>query len=136
MVISVIIDEPQGISYGGVVAAPAFRAIAEQILPYMGVYPKGVTYLAQANHISNEQLGRVPKDLAPRNEGKETDSSLNPGVMPDFYGKSMRQVLQMAHKLGLELKLVGSGRAVAQTPPPGEILSGDKKGVVKFQPTI
>jgi len=136
VVISVIIDEPQGISYGGVVAAPAFRAIAEQVLPYLGVYPKGVTYLAQANPISNEQLGRVPKDPAPKKEEKETDSSLNPGVMPDFHGKSMRQVLQMAHKLGLELKLVGSGRAVAQTPPPGEILWENKKGLVKFQPTI
>lgn len=136
LVISVIIDEPQGISYGGVVAAPAFRAIAEQVLPYIGVYPKGVTYLAKANHHSHDQLGGVAKDARPPKLEKETDSRLSPEVMPDFHGKSMRQVLQMAKELGLELKLVGSGRAVAQMPSPGETLSADKKGIVKFQPVI
>ncbi|MGQ9693267.1 MAG: penicillin-binding protein [Thermodesulfobacteriota bacterium] len=136
VVISVIIDEPERISYGGVVAAPAFRAIAEQVLPYIGVYPKGVTYLAQASHSPREQLGSVPKYLGTESAKKDTDSWLNPGIMPDFHGKSMRQVLQMAQKLGLELKLVGTGRAVAQTPSPGEIISGDKKAIVKFQPVI
>jgi len=39
LVIAVMIDEPQGIHYGGVVAAPAFKAIAEAALRYLGVAP-------------------------------------------------------------------------------------------------
>jgi cell division protein FtsI (penicillin-binding protein 3) len=39
LVIAVMIDEPQGIHYGGVVAAPAFKAIAEVALRYLGVVP-------------------------------------------------------------------------------------------------
>ena len=39
LVIAVMIDEPQGIHYGGVVAAPAFKAIAESALRYLGVAP-------------------------------------------------------------------------------------------------
>jgi cell division protein FtsI (penicillin-binding protein 3) len=39
LVISVIIHEPHGANYGGVVAAPVFRNIAAKALPYLGVYP-------------------------------------------------------------------------------------------------
>ena len=39
-VILVIIDEPQGGHYGGVVAAPAFRKIAHETLDYMNIPPK------------------------------------------------------------------------------------------------
>ena len=37
----VVIDEPQGGNYGGVVAAPIFKAIMEKVLPYLNVVPKG-----------------------------------------------------------------------------------------------
>jgi len=40
LAISVVIHEPQGASYGGVVAAPVFRNIAAKALPYLGVYPR------------------------------------------------------------------------------------------------
>ncbi len=39
LVIAVMIDEPQGTHYGGLVAAPAFKAIAESALRYLGVAP-------------------------------------------------------------------------------------------------
>ncbi len=39
IVIAVVIHEPHGAVYGGVVAAPVFREIASDILPYLGVFP-------------------------------------------------------------------------------------------------
>jgi cell division protein FtsI (penicillin-binding protein 3) len=39
LVITVVVHEPQGAIYGGVVAAPAFREIAAKALPYLGVMP-------------------------------------------------------------------------------------------------
>ncbi|HEX8456935.1 MAG TPA: penicillin-binding protein [Pyrinomonadaceae bacterium] len=39
VVIVVVIDEPAGSYYGGAVAAPVFRAIAESVLPYLDVAP-------------------------------------------------------------------------------------------------
>jgi cell division protein FtsI (penicillin-binding protein 3) len=39
LVISVVIHEPQGSIYGGVVSAPVFREIAAKALPYLGVMP-------------------------------------------------------------------------------------------------
>jgi len=38
--------------------------------------------------------------------------------------------------LGLELKYVGSGKAVDQAPPPGHILQGEMRGTVRFQPSL
>ncbi len=134
VVISVIIDEPQGISYGGVVAAPAFKGIAEQVLPYMGVYPKGVTYLAKA--APPNPRGEEQKISGPLAQAKAVEVSEEPGIMPDFSGKSIRQVVQTAQRLGLDLQLVGSGRAIAQSPSPGRVLQGNTKGVVRFQSPI
>lgn len=37
LAIAVIIDEPQGESWGGVVSAPVFRRVGEQVLTYLGV---------------------------------------------------------------------------------------------------
>jgi cell division protein FtsI (penicillin-binding protein 3) len=42
----VVIDEPQGEAWGGVVAAPVFRRVAEQVLPYLGVPPQEPIKLA------------------------------------------------------------------------------------------
>ena len=39
VVIIVVLDEPAGSYYGGTVAAPVFKEIAEQVLPYLGVAP-------------------------------------------------------------------------------------------------
>ncbi len=39
LIISVVVHEPQGSIFGGVVAAPAFKGIAGKVLPYLGVMP-------------------------------------------------------------------------------------------------
>jgi cell division protein FtsI (penicillin-binding protein 3) len=136
LVITVIVDEPRGTSYGGVVAAPIFKAIGEQLLPYMGVYPKGVTYLAQTSPrpSSPSRVDRAEeKTINPPSPETGKEVLEEPGVMPDFSGKTLRQVVQTAQKLGLDLKLVGSGKAVTQAPAPGQVLQGDTKGVVSFR---
>ena len=44
----VVIDEPRTEAWGGVVAAPVFRRIAEQVLPYLGVSPQESVTLVHA----------------------------------------------------------------------------------------
>lgn len=48
LTIVVVIDEPQTEAWGGVVAAPVFRRIAEQALPYLGVSSQQPVKLAFA----------------------------------------------------------------------------------------
>jgi cell division protein FtsI (penicillin-binding protein 3) len=129
LVISVIIDEPRGVVYGGVVAAPAFRAIAQQVLPLLGAYPKGTTILTKVDAPKN--LPEITNGSSPEGKGRTEE----PGVMPDFSGQTMRQVLQAAKRLDLDLRFEGTGKAVAQEPAPGQALQGNK-GLVRFQPAI
>ncbi len=39
LLVAVVVDEPQGSYYGGVVAAPAFGEIARFALPYLEIPP-------------------------------------------------------------------------------------------------
>jgi cell division protein FtsI (penicillin-binding protein 3) len=57
LTIVAIIDEPQGETWGGVVAAPVFRRIAEQALPYLGVSSQGPIKLALAERTG---IGMAP----------------------------------------------------------------------------
>ncbi len=110
--ILVTIDEPKEEFSGGVVAAPVFREIASQTLAYMGVFPErtpdGTINLVRLKR----PYGPVPEEIYPSR------------VVPDFRGRTMREVLRMAGKKGLEVVVHGSGRAVSQRPSPGRTTNG------------
>ena len=38
--ILIVVDEPKGRGFGGTVAAPAFRAVAEEVLHYLNIFPE------------------------------------------------------------------------------------------------
>jgi cell division protein FtsI (penicillin-binding protein 3) len=40
IVVLVVVDSPKGMAWGGTVAAPVFKTIAEQVLRYLGVPPR------------------------------------------------------------------------------------------------
>ena len=96
LVIVVVIDEPQKSMYGGQVAAPIFRHIAESALPYLGV-PAQITNQGQwqAMEIATE----APVFAA--------DST---------YGMSLREVRRFAATRGLRLHVRGSGWVTRQKP--------------------
>jgi cell division protein FtsI (penicillin-binding protein 3) len=56
-------------------------------------------------------------------------------VMPNFRGMSMRRVLQVMEKRGINIRLIGSGRAAEQSPLPGQKIRGDGKVWIKFTPS-
>ena len=56
-------------------------------------------------------------------------------VMVDFRGQSMRQVLRGMEKRGLNVKLIGSGRAVEQNPLPGRRIGPADHVWVRFTPS-
>jgi cell division protein FtsI (penicillin-binding protein 3) len=53
-------------------------------------------------------------------------------VVPSFLGKSVRSSIEIAENSGLELDVVGSGRAIDQSPPPGSHVTGGARIMVKF----
>jgi cell division protein FtsI (penicillin-binding protein 3) len=180
--ILVSIDSPEGWPHGGGdVAAPVFKRIAEQVLPYMDVardVPSSPQLVQAAYHppaIPDEQ---ATDDLAPneellnaeplRSDGDQTATAasnrVSSGVsnkvsnkvadkkttdkqqpemtvaldeggdiaVPDFSGKTMRDVTDTCLRLGLDPVLIGSSLATQQSPAAGAKVHRGAKITVEF----
>ncbi len=122
-VMLVLMDEPSGKSYGGLVAAPVFSRIASQALQHMGVAP---TRKESRRHL--EPLAEVP----PLQDAPFRPKGSGSGNMPDFKGLSYRQVLSSMEKSGLNIRLEGTGQVVEQSPTPGDPIGADEEIWVRF----
>jgi len=130
LTILVVIDEPKTSSYGGVVAAPAFSAIAQQTLCYLKV-PVERTVKKKMEPAEAKNAPQPGPELP---EGGIVEG-VEAGSMPNFRGMSMRQVLRVMEKRGLNVKLQGSGRAVEQNPAPGSRINTQDQVWVRFVPS-
>ncbi len=136
LTIAVIIDEPQGIKYGGVVAAPAFRSIAQNSLAYLKIQSNQP--LTAKVKPGETKVAAAPTDLSLSDDALDDDGEEIPvegEVMPNFHGMSMRRVLQVMEKRGINIRLIGSGRAAEQSPPPGGKIRGVGEVWIKFTPS-
>ncbi|HEY9286115.1 MAG TPA: penicillin-binding protein [Pyrinomonadaceae bacterium] len=89
VVIIVVLDEPSGSYYGGTVAAPVFREIAEQVLPYLDVVPD--TELKPEDRRAGEELIARAKlngeagagSAAAAEAAKSSVESVAPATLPE-----------------------------------------------------
>lgn len=116
LAIIVAIDEPHGDYHGGTVAAPVFREVARQSLPYLGVFPDKSIIPAVEMASAEPVVSPVSAESESVIEGEE----LRPMSVPDFSGKTVRTVLRMARGRAFEVEVVGSGKAVSQKPQAGQ----------------
>ena len=99
-----LIDEPEGIYYGGTVCAPVVKELLENILPYLGIEP---------DYTEEEAL--LP-------EVAQTE-------VPDLLGMTLAQARETAGET--ELDVLGEGeQIIEQFPLPGETVNMDSKIVV------
>ncbi|HEY4744450.1 MAG TPA: penicillin-binding transpeptidase domain-containing protein [Desulfuromonadaceae bacterium] len=131
LTILVVVDEPKTSPYGGVVAAPAFRAIALNALGVLNVTAQGEG--AKGPKVIQASAGQPPPETLA--EGASLDMPAAGEVMPNFRGMSMRKVLQVMEKQNLNIRLLGSGRAMEQNPPPGQKIRGTDEVWIKFSPS-
>lgn len=134
LTILVVIDEPKTSSYGGVVAAPAFREIAFQSLCYLKVPPTVPLKNKNKPDGTAAPVEQKPQQVVVAAEGL-LDESVAGAVMPNFQGMSIRQVLRYMEKNSLNVKIIGSGRAVEQNPLPGRQVGPADQVWVKFVPS-
>lgn len=131
LVIAVVVDEPKGLPYGGLVAAPVFAKVARQAMNYLQV---PATALAKA-----PQLPPIPRGVTPVSTGGLQQVESNEpevGRMPDFRGMSYREVMKTMEKTGLNIRLSGSGRVVEQSPAPHRPVRFGAEIWVRFAPVI
>jgi len=153
--ILVSLDSPVGEHEGGQVAAPLFKRIAEQVLPYLDVprdVPLSPKLIQTAYHERGESESGTIEDFTPAEfpaqPDPDTDRNAQPLqkqpvvtmavdeggdiAVPDFSGKTMREVTQMCLRLGLDPVLVGSRLAVEQVPAAGRKVRRGAKITVRF----
>ncbi len=129
LVVLVMIDEPKGHVYGGLVAAPVFSKIAAQALRYLKVAP------TEGNNVDPlPPLPTVEALAAPVPVAAVAGEGHDAPVMPDFSGMSYRQVLQAMSSTGINIKLKGSGRVVSQSPAPGSLIKYASEVWVRLAP--
>jgi cell division protein FtsI/penicillin-binding protein 2 len=148
MVCLVVLDSPRGGHEGGQVAGPVFKAIAERVLPYLGVphdvplqtQPAPIRIAASDAVEESQPIGppaapAAPLALAPPATGAEVVVSTGApaGIaLPDFYGQPVRTVTAICQRLGLALTLQGSGVAQSQSPAAGARLRRGATVTVRF----
>jgi cell division protein FtsI (penicillin-binding protein 3) len=103
----VLIDEPSTTSYGGVVAAPVFRAIATEALRILDVAPtddggRGPEPPERAAPLPTQMVRRPPADGT-----------------PSYLGLSLREALTQAQAAGWDVDVDGWGYVTGQRPLPG-----------------
>jgi cell division protein FtsI (penicillin-binding protein 3) len=162
--ILVSLDSPIGLHEGGMVAAPVFKRVAEQVLPYLDVSPDVPVNerLVQAAYKKQAQsdaenledftpsgLLLLPEQPEPASSSVETHSTSNLNSIshltlavtadedteisiPDFSGKTMRDVTEMCLRLGLDPILVGTNLATEQTPGAGSQVRRGSRITVQF----
>ena len=142
----VMVDEPVGAHHGGDVAAPVFKRVAEQVLRYMSVPPDVPLYAPQYKVKQEPKPAVKPPstetptakyvvaDFSPR--WTDDNGELGGVTVPDFEGKSLRQVTEESLKAGLRLQSIGSGAAVMQMPPAGASVRAGARVQVRFSSRV
>lgn len=105
----VLIDEPQGVYYGGTVAGPVMQELLQNILPYLGIEPQ-----------YNE------KEAEAAAEWKTT--------VPDFVGMTWNEAKVQGFQAGLSVQADVEGETVArQMPPTGESVNRGTKVILTMK---
>jgi cell division protein FtsI (penicillin-binding protein 3) len=115
LVALVLIDEPEANVYGGVVAAPVFRNVAQGALRRLAVAPQKSEPIPAASPRQIQALvHRVSKPVDGAASATADDQ------VPDFVGLSMREALEKAQSMKVKIKLQGNGFVVRQAPAAGD----------------
>jgi len=155
-VIIVMVDEPVGAYHGGDVAAPIFREIADQVLPYLDVMPTfdpaaddknaAPRLAAEARRPAAEAASAPEPPPAPASGLPEVARTVGGEIkevvyepagegallMPDLRGRSVRDVARVCAQLGLELEARGEGLAVRQSPAAGQSIEAGQTVRIEF----
>jgi hypothetical protein len=109
------------------VAAPAFSRIGQRLLAYLNVEPSSRVMLAAGTKDGSGTGSQLEVKVVDRSSSVATPAAKKKdalagrtGVMPDFSGRSVRDVLAYFGTLPGSLSIRGSGKIMKQKPLPGQ----------------
>lgn len=103
IVLYIVVEKAKGETYAGRIVAPVIAKAADEIIDYLG--------MSRGDAESLEHSGKITISPA---EPFELGSSV-----PDFTGKSMRELLPLFNRNDIQIKINGSGWVKSQIPEPG-----------------
>lgn len=105
----VLIDEPQGVYYGGTVAGPVMQELLRNILPYLGIEPQ----------YSEKEAEEAAKAVT---------------TVPDLAGMTLGEAKNALFQAGLSAQTETEGETIArQTPPAGELVNKGTKVILSLE---
>lgn len=128
-------------AYGGIVAAPVFKQVAQAALRILGreadvpVPPE--TAPVPAEPASPALIAQAPAadpvsaEADPAEPAVVREIITGPRI-PDFQGMSKREVVQTSVQLGMPVEVVGQGLARTQVPAAGKVLASGERIRVYF----
>lgn len=122
IVVIAVLDSPRTATYGGVVAAPVFRAVTEYGLARRGILPE--VEPAEVRVPPAPALRRAAATAAAPAEAEAAavgEEIAAPGGVPSFLGMPMRDALVRAQANGWTVRVEGSGYVARQAPAPGAV---------------
>lgn len=129
-VILIVIDEPKTDIYGGPLCAPAFKEIALQAMPHLGVPksreappPKGAIVKAPVPEPKPKSVVVLGLEKLEQMD-TVTEEVVSEGAVrvPDVKGLAGRAAVAQLLTAALEPHLAGSGRVVSQKPAAGSLV--------------
>jgi len=105
----VLIDEPKGAYYGGLVAGPVMEELLKNTLPYLNI---------------QQQF----------NLEEQATEGVAPVTLPDFRGQSKEEVAKILDDLSLGFNITGDGDTVIdQFPMPGDLVNQGQNILLRVQ---
>lgn len=105
----VLIDEPQGVYYGGTVAGPVMQELLQNILPYLGIEPQYT-------------------------EKEAEEAAKTAATVPDLAGMTLGEAKNALFQAGLSAQIETEGEIIVkQTPPAGEAVNKGTKVILSLK---
>jgi cell division protein FtsI (penicillin-binding protein 3) len=141
LVIAVVLDEPMIGHYGGDLAGPVFRRVAESSLRYLGVTPSAASAKLQGVTRAGDQADSTLAAMHTAPKPEMLDPAVSATVIPpnavkvpDATGLAARDAVRLMAGAGLVPQIEGSGRLVRQAPAPGAAAAKGSSVRLMFEP--
>jgi cell division protein FtsI (penicillin-binding protein 3) len=145
LVVAVVLDDPMIGHYGGDLAGPVFRRVAEQSLRYLGVPPSNAKPAvkqvkgADADPIS-ALMAVAAKVEPPKPDLPPPPTPVGPPLpnsvkVPDTAGMGARDAVHALGALGLVPVVEGSGKLIRMVPPAGSPVPKGTSVRLVFEPS-
>jgi len=126
----VMMDNPKTGSYtGGLVSAPVFRAIVQQLLNTSDMFAAPAQVIA-----ANTRHQDAPAEMVRGDGDIGTHAPVLQGKIPDVKGLSVRRAINILAAGKLEPVVNGQGTVVSQQPPAGQPAKAGMKVFLTCQP--